>query len=213
MRLAKLILALLVLSCSLALAEPPARGAEITAYSGWSFLDAENQYNSCPECLGPFDPTVTTTLGSSMLFGFKGGYYINKSIELECGFAVAPGHRLQQTNGLVCIPELPCPAIAVFPFPIVASKAVAYQYEGNFVYNVDAGSVSPFVTFGVGGVSTDAGNEVNHDFAINIGGGAKFYFEKVGFRFEVNDHVIPDYFLSGKTEHDVQVQYGFIFGL
>jgi hypothetical protein len=187
-----------------------ASGLEVTVHSGWSFLDAENRFDPCPTCKNLIHDTIVQSVNPSILFGFKGGYHINRAMEIEGGFAVAPGHKLSQENNLVCIPELPCD---IFPVYVANTKAVAYQYDADFVYNLPGDHTIPFMAFGIGGVSTDTGTKTNHDFAFNFGGGVKFYFGNVGVRMEVNDHVIPDYFLNSKTEHDLQVQYGFVFRL
>ncbi|PWT92124.1 MAG: hypothetical protein C5B54_04070, partial [Acidobacteria bacterium] len=99
--------------------------------------------------------------------------------------------------------------------PIFFSEgnAVSYDYDGNFVYNITHGNVRPYVTVGIGGVSTDAEQNSKTNFAFNYGGGAKFLFKNIGVRFEVNDHLTPNHWLTGKTEHDLQIQYGFLFGL
>lgn len=212
MNRALVLTSLLLLIAGMAMADPPAGKTEITIHSGWSFLEAENSYNPCPMCLYPYISDITTTLHNSMMFGFKGGYFLNRNMEIETAFAISPAHRLEGTTFPFCLPELPCPAIA-FPYYLVDTRAVAYQYDGNFVYNAAKGSAIPFATFGIGGVSTAVNGATHNDFAFNFGGGAKFYFGNVGVRMEVNDHVIPDYFLNGKTEHDVQVQYGFVFRL
>ena len=206
------LVALLLLSAGITMADSPVGGTEITIHSGWSFLDAEYRYSLCPECLAPIFPTLTTSVHDSAMFGFKGGYNLNRFMEVEGAFAISPGHRLERAGYPVCIPGLPCPAIDL-PVFILDTRAVAYQYDGNFVYNILAGSAVPFVTFGIGGVSTATDSETHTDFAVNFGGGAKVYFGNVGVRMEVNDHVITDYFLNGKTEHDLQVQYGFVFRL
>jgi hypothetical protein len=195
------------------IAGPEAGDMEITIHSGWSFADSETSYNPCPYCLAPIDYIATNSLGSSMLFGTKVAANLNRSMQVEGSFAVAPNRSLQSQNGYVCIPELPCPAGDLIYPPIyyTETNAVSYQYGGSFVYNLATRNVTPFFIFGIGGYSTDTNEKAHHDFALNIGAGAKFYFDKVGLRFEVSDSVIPDYFLTGKTEHDLQVQYGFVF--
>ena len=211
MKFSHLILALLLLPEVLL-----AGGTEITIHSGWSFLDAKQEFPGCPFCLSPFPlPPGESKVQQSMLFGFKAGYYLNKNIEVEGAFAVAPNHNFRiNYQPIACIPELPCALRNdFFPFPTGQERqnVVAYQYEGNFVYDFPGDDVRPFFTFGVGGVSSDFENQVRTNFAFNYGGGAKFYFKDMGLRLEVNDHVLPSYFLNEKTEHDVQIQYGFLF--
>lgn len=188
---------------------------EITVHSGWSFLNAENSFDGCPECLIPINTTVTRKIKDSFLFGAKGGYYFNRTMEIEGNFSIAPSHRFTSAFDILCIPGLPCPVDVSIAFPplFTDTNAVAYHYSANFVYNIGSGSATPFVTFGVGGVSTSLIGNSNTDFAINVGGGTKFYFRRIGIRLELNDQIVPDYFLTGKTEHEIEVQYGFLFRL
>ena len=138
-------------------------------------------------------------------------------MEVEGSFVIAPDHELTETNTFFCPPGVICPlnnqTPLFIPFFLRQSNVVTYQYDGNFVYNFAKNDLRPFVTFGIGGMTSVLSSANRTDFAINFGGGAKFYFNKIGIRAEINDHVVPDYFLTGKTEHDLQVQYGFIFRL
>lgn len=215
MKIAKMLILVALLAQGAAWADSPARTSEITIFSGWSFLNAEQQVEVCPFCLYPYpSPIAETEVKQSVLLGFKAGYYINGNFEVEGGFGIAPNHNVRFSNNqIVCIPEFPCPADKsdLLPYFTTPENLVAYQYEGNFVYNITTGDVRPFVTFGVGGVSSDLQAGARHNFALNFGGGSKFYFKKMGIRLEVNDHVLPSYFLNDKTEHDLQIQYGFVF--
>jgi hypothetical protein len=209
-----------LLTQAAAFADSPARSTEMTIFSGWSFLNAKQEVEVCPFCYYyPYpSPISVTEVKQSVLFGFKAGYYINNNFEVEGGFGLAPNHNVQTNyNSIICTPDQPCPLYETdlfpYPYPESPENLVSYQYEGNFVYNLTGGDVRPFVTFGVGGVSSDFQNSVRNNFALNFGGGAKFYFKHAGIRLEVNDHVLPSYFLNDKTEHDLQIQYGFIFRL
>lgn len=187
-----------------------ADNVEITIHSGWSFNTADLEFGPCIECatiLPPF--TTTTSVSDSFLIGIKTAYFLNSRSAIEGGFAVAPNHDVNTQNSVFCRDEV-CPLLPDFLFE---RNMVVYQYEGNFLYNILTGDVQPYITIGVGGVASDLDNDVRNNFAINYGGGAKFWFKKVGVRFELNDHLIPNYFLSNKTEHNLQIQYGFVFGL
>ncbi|HSE42028.1 MAG TPA: outer membrane beta-barrel protein [Acidobacteriota bacterium] len=202
-----------VLSCGLL----QAGDTEITLHSGWSFMDADAEFGPCIFCLdpvvGPLPPfTTTTSVENSPVFGFKVAYFLNDRAGIEGGFSIAPNHAVTTSKAFVCPPGEICP-LALFPFFLLERNMVAYQYDANFVYNILNGDVEPYVTIGIGGLSSDLDNDVRNDFTLNFGGGARFWFKKLGLRFEVNDHLIPNYFLTDDTEHNIQVQYGFVFGL
>lgn len=185
---------------------------EITVHSGWSFLNVDQRVPNCFLCRSDSFFGVTTTVDSSPLIGTKAGYYLNDHAEVEGQFAVSPSHRVVSDNSFVCPPDQICPLSAIaFPFFHVEQNMVVYQYGGSFVYNFTHSNVRPFASFGVGGVSSDVDGSTLHDFALQVGGGAKFYFSRLGLRFEVLDQVIPSYALTSKTQHDVQVQYGVVF--
>jgi hypothetical protein len=222
MKFAALVLAYLLLIPLCLRAENSDGNLEITVLSGFSFLDAEVKTNPCPFCASvfPINFLMESSIKGSFLFGAKAGYYLNQSMEVEGSFVIAPNHELTETNTFFCPPGIICPlrdvAPQFIPFFLRQTNVVTYQYDGNFVYNFAKNEVRPFVTFGIGGMTSDLSgfSEQNRtDFTFNFGGGAKFYFNKIGIRAEVNDHVIPDFFLTGNTEHDLQIQYGFLFRL
>jgi hypothetical protein len=203
----------------LSFGQNPDGDLEVTIYSGWSFLNFEEETSLCRFCelaINPRIPFFETRrqVNGSFLFGVKAGYYLTDRAEVEGNFAIAPSHDIRIESFVNCPPGELCPLLPDFLF---SDNLVAYHYDGNFTYNLTDDKVRPFLTFGVGGVSSDPGNNFGEnsqtDFVLNFGGGAKFYFDKIALRFEVNDHVIPNYFFSKKTEHDLQVQYGFVFKL
>ncbi len=209
------LLLVLLFSNSALQAQEPEKKSEITIYSGISFLEVEDVTGPCLECLSPLPALIQTrTLESGFLIGFKFGYYVNRNAEVEGNFSVAPDQDLTFESSIFCLTE-PCPLLRdnIAPVIFFEKRAVSYTYNGNLVYNINGKTVTPFLTAGIGGVSTDLQEEVHSDFVFNFGGGTKFHFKNVGVRFELNDQVIPDHFLSGKTEHDLQIQYGFFFRL
>jgi Outer membrane protein beta-barrel domain len=218
----KIVCLIFAISCLVPIfagAENPNGNLEITVLSGFSFLDANVEVPTCPFCESVSRITFSqeNSIKGSFVVGFKAGYYLNPAMEVEGSFVIAPDHELTQTNTFFCPPGVICPLInqtpLFIPFFLRQSNVVTYQYDGNFVYNFAKNDLRPFVTFGIGGMTSVLSPGSRTDFAINFGGGAKFYFNKIGIRAEINDHVVPDYFLTGNTEHDLQVQYGFIFRL
>jgi opacity protein-like surface antigen len=197
-------------------AEKPSGSTEITIYSGVSFLEAER----VAHIPLPFFRT-RESLDGGFLIGFKGAYFLNDNIGIEGNFSVAPNQTLSRESTFECPPGVICPAGPVVPFFFEERDVSSYYYDANFVYSFPQKYLTPFVTFGIGGVTTDTsefrgitpnierGNQT--DFSINFGGGAKVYFNRFGLRFEVNDHVVADHFITEETEHDLQVQYGFLF--
>jgi outer membrane protein W len=185
-----------------------ADNVEITIHSGWSFNTADFEVEPCIVCLAIFPPLSSkTSVDDSITIGIKTAYFLNDRSAIEGSFLIAPNHDVTTQSGIFCRDEV-CPLIPDFLFE---RNMVVYQYDANFLYNLLKGDVEPYITIGIGGVASDLDNDVRNNFAFNYGGGAKFWFKKVGLRFELNDHVIPDYFLSNNTAHNLQVQYGFVF--
>jgi len=185
---------------------------EATVYSGISFSNAETEQELCPFCALPITFTSRQSVSSSVLFGFKYGHYFTENIEVEGNFSIGPNREIEIENSFFCPPGEICPLEPQAPFTLLKQNAVTYYYDGNFVYNFPTSKVTPFFSAGLGGVSTDRDFfDTEHDLALTFGGGAKFRFENVGFRIEVVDRIIPDYFLTNDTENDLQVQYGVMF--
>src|SRR5262249_37777956 len=94
---------------------------------------------------------------------------------------------------------------------IGGETVAAYQYAARFSYDVLGGELRPFIGFGLGGVSFAATEETRSDFAFQFGAGVKMYFGKrIGARLEVLDEVVPDHFLTGRAEHDLQILGGLV---
>lgn len=200
--------------------------SEITVYSGWSFPGIDDTLKTCFLCPLTFDPTApefaqveTRKLGGSMMVGFKYSRSLNNKMAIEGNFGLAPNHKLEATSGIVCPPnEFICPLLGepnpLTPVFFQQLKVVSYHYDVSFVYHFTTGQVKPYLLAGIGGISSDPEADLQTDFAWVFGAGSKFYVGKnTGLRFEVNDHLIPNHFLTDKKEHDVQIQYGFVFGL
>lgn len=210
---------ILMLCTSFCFADSSNFQSEVTIYSGVSFLEVDSDAPVpciyCEVLFGPIDYTLTQSVDSTFLFGAKVGRYIHKNIEVEGNFSIGPSRDVTITNNYFCPPGDVCPLPAdelYYPIFFEEQNAVTYYYDGNFVYNFHAGSITPFFSIGLGGVSTNVHPETVHDFALLFGGGAKFYFDHVGLRFELVDRVLTNYFLTDDTEHDLQVQYGVLFG-
>jgi hypothetical protein len=147
-------------------------------------------------------PTIYTLKGSvdnSALFGSSIGYYFNNNSEIEGIFGIAPSHRLREVQNLGPSPR--------------DQNIVTYSYDANYVYNIDWKSVRPFFSAGIGLISRDGTGDIRHDVSYNFGTGTKMYFKNVGFRFEVNDHIVPDYFQTGTNKHVIRIQSGLMFNL
>jgi len=208
-----------ILVCSFCFADSDWRN-EVTIYSGISFVNAQHEGGFCLACeipipvdIPPFSFVTKESVDNSFLIGFKYGHYFNENIEVEGNFSIAPNRKIEIESGFVCPPGVICPLVDLAPVLFQKLSAVTYYYDGNFVYNFPTGKITPFFSAGMGGVSTDRDFfDTEHDLALTFGGGAKFTFEHVGFRIEVNDRVIPNYFLTDDTENDLQIQYGVMFG-
>ncbi len=177
---------------------------EITVFSGWSFLSADSRDKIIPLM---YPLAIGRSIKGSQLFGFKVGYYFTSKAEIEGSFSVAPAHELEGTYD--CLPNRICPMREMYFFPYWFANIPAYHYDTNFLFNFGSNKFRPFVSAGIGGVSYDVGREIKTNFAFNFSAGIKYYFKNKGVRFEINEHIILDHFLSGKNESNLQLQGGF----
>jgi hypothetical protein len=177
-----------------------AKPLEFTFYSGVSLAsDTLEGTSPCPDGLcsgGSFH--MKNTVSNSPLFGFGVGYYFTKNFQLEGNFAVAPGIQFQSDSNLVA------------PIARFGVNVVTYNYDGNLVYNFDWKGMTPFLTAGIGGITRD-GLSLSTDFTYNFGGGVKYYYKNLGFKLEVKDHIIPDFFQLGTKKNVFQIQPGIFF--
>ncbi len=68
------------------------------------------------------------------------------------------------------------------------------------------------MTFGAGGATWNGSGRTETDFELRFGAGLKILFGDLGARVDVVDHLVLDHFLSGKSEHNIQVTAGFLIG-
>jgi hypothetical protein len=71
-------------------------------------------------------------------------------------------------------------------------NAKVYYLEGNVLWIMIPGPVSPFLTGGIGmhDYNFDQGNDLRK-FGYNFGGGLKVNITAITFRFDVKDHITP----------------------
>ena len=93
-------------------------------------------------------------------------------------------------------------------------RVVAYHYGLGFAYELARGEVRPYLSAGAGAVTYDLPRGGATSFAFEVGAGARFAIsDRLGARLEVVDRIVPDHFLTGDTEHDLQVRAGMSFRL
>ena len=155
-------------------------------------------------------------MGASFLQGFQISRRLARRGWIEGEFLIAPAHTRRRTASFRCPAEICALAGLSSLGDALASeeRVTAYHYGLGFAYELTTGEVRPFVSVGAGAVTYDVPGGGGTSFAFEFGAGARLSFgERVGGRIEVADRVIPDHFLSGATEHDVQVRAGAVFRL
>jgi hypothetical protein len=213
---------------------------QILVFGGISVLDASREQTHTwalpfPGGRGPFDLPfrpgrgfdvdlrTKTSLGNSPLLGVRYSRYIKGRLAVEADLAVGPGHDLE-TSGDVCVaercfgsgilPGLPGPrppGVDLLP-RAAARRVTAWHYGAGLTYDITGGDVRPVLVFGAGGASWSGSGRAETDFELRFGAGLKILFGKVGARVDVIDHLVLDHFLSGKSEHDIQVTAGLLVG-
>jgi len=209
---------------------------QIVVFGGISILDASRERTTVfplpfPGGRGVFDLPFRpgrpidvelrtgTTLGNSPLFGVRYSRYIKGRLAVEADLGVGPGHDLE-TSGEACIaercfgagivPDLPGLRPPGLDFLRGGRRVTAWHYGAGLAWDVTGGDVRPVLVFGAGGVSWSGSERTETDFELRFGAGLKILFGKVGARIDVIDHLVLDHFLSGKSEHDIQVTAGLL---
>jgi hypothetical protein len=155
-------------------------------------------------------------MGASFLQGFQISRRLARRGWLEGEFLIAPAHTRRRTTSFRCPAEVCALAGLSSLGDALANeeRVTAYHYGLGFAYELARGEVRPFLSVGAGAVTYDVPREGGTSFAFDVGVGARLSFgERIGGRIEVVDRVVPDHFLSGATEHDVQVRAGAVFRL
>ncbi len=212
---------------------------QIVVFGGISILDASREQTFTwplpfPGGRGvvdlPFRPgrhldvdlRTGTMLGNSPLFGVRYARYIKRRLAVEVDLEVGPGHDLE-TSADVCIAERCFGAGILTDLPGLRSPGIDFQrvpgrritawhYGAGLAYDITGGDVRPLLVFGAGGVSWSGSARTETDFELRFGVGLKILFGKVGARVDVIDHLVLDHFLSGESEHDIQVTAGLLVG-
>jgi hypothetical protein len=155
-------------------------------------------------------------MGASFLQGFQISRRLARRGWIEAEFLIAPAHTRKRSTSFRCPAEVCALAGLSSLGDALGSeeRVTAYHYGLGFAYELARGEVRPFVSVGAGAVTYDVPGSGGTSFAFEFGAGARLAFsERIGGRIEVADRVIPDHFLSGTTEHDVQVRAGAVFRL
>jgi hypothetical protein len=211
---------------------------QLVVFGGYSILDAttESSYRfpSGPDFPGfpglpgrfrpgripDFEIGTTTSLGNSALFGVRYSRYLKDRLAVEADFQVAPTHDLG-TEGEICVSGRCFGSGGFDQLPGFGSQSrrlaegrrvTAWQYGAGLAYDITGGDVRPVVLFGAGGATWSGSGRTETDFELRFGAGLKVLFGRVGARVDVVDHLVLDHFLSGKSEHNVQVTAGFLVG-
>jgi outer membrane protein with beta-barrel domain len=206
---------------------------EVTLVFGASLLRAETESGRAfpIDSVGPLEdllppgtlrqllPTTVRQqdrIGGSFLQGFQIARRLGGRAWLEGEFLIAPAHTRRRGLSFRC-PAQVC-ALAGLSASAdgvsVEERVVAYHYGLGFAYELARGDVRPYLSVGAGAVTYDLPREGATSFALEVGAGARFAIsDHLGARLEVADRIVPDHFLTGDTEHDVQVRAGAVFRL
>jgi opacity protein-like surface antigen len=226
------ILAVLPAAAAAQAAPPPDHRYEVTLLVGASLLDTgSDEIRAFPvDAILPFEsflppglrgllPTrfeQRSGMGGSLLLGFEASRRIGGRAWIETSFLIAPGHTLREDASFDCPAEV-CALAGFASFSDLLGaeeRVVAYHYGLGFAYEPTRGQVRPFLSVGAGAVTFDVAGRSETRFAFDVGGGARLGFsDRVGARLEVADRIVPDHFLGGGTEHDLQVRAGLTFRL
>ncbi len=168
------------------------------------------------------DIQTRTSLGNSVLFGFRYSRYLKGRLAVEADLAIGPSHDLE-TDGELCVSDrcfgagglsrIPGVRPPDIEFPRGTGRRITgWRYGGGLAYDITGGDVRPVLVFGAGGVSWSGSGRSETDFELRFGAGLKILFGQIGARVDVIDHLVLDHFLSGKSEHDIHITAGLLVG-
>jgi outer membrane beta-barrel protein len=201
------ILLSLVLFPSLSFAQPFTHKFEVSAFLGTSLNDRDHsEHLFVPDIGLPGNPSTVITkteFDGGLLFNLKAGYYLNENFQLEGAYTIGPSQKLKVDSEFECNSDGECAG----PFHNELD-ASSYYVDGNVLYNFHYGKFTPFISGGIGLAKTTLHIEHSNDLAFNFGVGTKVYFGKVGFRVELNNHIIRNYQFTESEQNDIQLNSG-----
>jgi hypothetical protein len=155
---------------------------------------------------------VHDKLGGSFLQGFQLSRRLGRRAWIETEFLIAPAHTRRRASSFRCPAEV-CALLGLAGLGDALAtdeRVIAYHYGLSFAYELARGEVRPYLSVGPGAVTYDAGHgEGGTSFALEVAAGARLAIsDHVGARVEVADRIVFDHFITGGTEHDLQVRAG-----
>lgn len=155
-------------------------------------------------------------IGGSFLQGFQVSRRLGRRAWIETGLLIAPTHTRRRSASFDCRAEV-CALAGLSGFRdalVSEERVVAYHYGLGLAYELARGEVRPFLSVGAGAVTYDLPRRGETSFAFEVGLGTRLALsDRLGARIEVADRIVPDHFLSGDTEHDLQVRAAAVFRL
>ncbi len=215
--------AVAVLLAAPALADEPPGRAEITVFMGSSV--GEIQGTTSPRF--PLDlPAIyeqSTRLGAGALLGLRFTRAVAPRAALELEVAVAPSQQAEYRAQVPCYPGLPCPRgpvcrpdgpCALPPIPglvpeyFLEAQLSAWHYNVGLSYELASSDPLPYLGITLGGATYSGLGTSQTDVRLGLLAGLKLGSGPLRGRLELADFVTTSHFLTGRTEHDLQVRAG-----
>jgi hypothetical protein len=194
---------------------PPAWQVAVLTGRSTPHSHTETEYPPIPEYRVLRDEAID----GSALLGIRLGRRLGRRFVVEGGVAVEPGHQLEETVRLICSPPLCSPEQSGIYGSTRASVSLL-SYELSVGYEITAGRVRPYLRAGLGAVAYAGaplerlGEEASFDPKTTTtfvgGAGVDIELGAVAARIEAVDRVQHRHFVTGKSEHDLQVQIGLV---
>jgi hypothetical protein len=180
---------------------------EVSAFLGTSLNDRDHsEHLFIPDIGLPGNPSTVITktrFDSGLLFNLKAGYYLNENLQLEGAYTMGPSQKVRVDSQFECSSDGDCAG----PFSNELD-ASSYYVDGNVLYNFHYGRFTPFISGGIGLAKTTVHIEHANDLVFNFGIGTKVYFGHIGFRLELNNHLIRSYRFTESEQNDIQFNSG-----
>jgi hypothetical protein len=175
---------------------------DLGLFGGASLLSVSRDVEVFPPCIAIYPPPAScgpfvehTELGASFLFGGVAAYRLAGRAWLEASLAMAPSHA-HDTRGNDLV------------FRGTGDSLTTYHEDLALRLDLGGTRLAPFLMAGAGRIQySRAYSETAADWSANFGAGLRLRLEtRAALRLDVVDHVVPDEYFSGKTQHDLHVR-------
>jgi hypothetical protein len=193
---------------------------ELTVFGGASVAQIRRDGAPRFPLVLPAIYALRTRLGAGALLGLRVTRYLGGRAALELDLSVAPSQEAEFRAEVICSPGQPCPRLPDCALPegcaaplqvpefLIQERLTSWQYSLAFTYDLTASAARPYLGAAAGGATFTGLESRDTDLRLGVLAGLKLGSGRLRGRVELADFVATSHFLTGRSEHDVQVRAG-----